>query len=190
MASSVDRSRAGRGAYYAELHCISNFTFLRGASHPEELVERAAELGYSAIAITDECSFSGIVRAHVAAREKKLKLIVGNEFKLDDGLGFVLLAVDRKSYGKLSHLITVGRRNAEKGKYHLSRSLLEQHLPTGCLALWLPRYENNRPLVDELNWLSRCFPQTTWIAVERSRDSGEKQKLSDSPYPVACFHVR
>ncbi len=176
--SGVDDSGVSNsGAYYAELHCISNFTFLRGASHPEELVERATGLGYSAIAITDECSFSGIVRAHVAARKKNLKLIVGNEFKLDDGLRFVLLAVDRKSYGKLSHLITVGRRSAEKGEYHLSRSLLEQHLPAGCLALWLPRYENNRPLVEQLKWLGRCFPHNTWIAVERSRDSGEKQKL-------------
>ena len=62
---------------YAELHCLTNFTFLRGASHPEELAERAAELGYSALAITDECSLAGVVRAHVAAKEHNLKLIIG-----------------------------------------------------------------------------------------------------------------
>ncbi|MFT4711953.1 MAG: error-prone DNA polymerase [Candidatus Azotimanducaceae bacterium] len=68
---------------YAELHCITNYSFLRGASHPEELVERAAALGYSAIAITDECSMSGVVKAHVAAKDCNLKLIVGSEFFLD-----------------------------------------------------------------------------------------------------------
>ncbi|HEX3137733.1 MAG TPA: PHP domain-containing protein, partial [Casimicrobiaceae bacterium] len=91
---------------YAELHCISNFTFLRGASRPEELVERAAQLGYAALAITDECSLAGIVRAHIAAKEYQLKLLVGAEFRLADGLKLVLLATDRESYGDLSQLIT------------------------------------------------------------------------------------
>src|SRR4249919_3042266 len=68
---------------YAELHCLTNFTFLRGASHPEELVERAARLGYSALAVTDECSLAGVVRAHVAAKEHGIKLIVGAELALD-----------------------------------------------------------------------------------------------------------
>ena len=63
---------------YAELHCLSNYSFLRGASNPEELVERAAELGYQALAITDECSVAGVVRAHVAARDVGLKLIIGS----------------------------------------------------------------------------------------------------------------
>jgi error-prone DNA polymerase len=106
---------------YAELHCLSNFSFLRGASRPEELVERAAQLGYSALAITDECSVAGVVRAHVAARERGLKLIVGAEFRLDDGLRCVLLARDRAGYGLLCRLITRGRRNAQKGQYRLSR---------------------------------------------------------------------
>ena len=79
---------------YAELHCLSNFSFLRVASHPEELVQRAAELGYSALAITDECSVSGVVRAHVAAKKTKLRLIVGSEITLADGLKLVLLVKD------------------------------------------------------------------------------------------------
>ncbi|HEV8644582.1 MAG TPA: PHP domain-containing protein, partial [Burkholderiales bacterium] len=70
---------------YAELHCLSNFTFLRGASHSEELVERAAQLGYQALAITDECSLAGVVRAHVAAKEHGLQLIIGTEIRLGDG---------------------------------------------------------------------------------------------------------
>ena len=80
---------------YAELHCLSNFSFLRGASHPEELVERAVERGYAALAITDECSVAGVVRAHMAAREHALPLIVGSEFRLEDGLQLVMLATSR-----------------------------------------------------------------------------------------------
>jgi error-prone DNA polymerase len=67
---------------YAELYCISNFSFLRGASHPEELVRQAAELGYRALALTDECSLAGAVRAFLAAREARLPLILGSEFRL------------------------------------------------------------------------------------------------------------
>ncbi|MFW2405569.1 MAG: PHP domain-containing protein, partial [Gammaproteobacteria bacterium] len=90
---------------YAELHCVSNFTFQRGASHPEELVERAAALGYRALALTDECSVAGIVRAHVAARDHDVRLIVGSEFCLVDGLRFVLLAANRRGYAQLCALI-------------------------------------------------------------------------------------
>ena len=104
---------------YAELHCLSNFSFLRGASHPEELVERAQALGYTALAVTDECSFSGVVRAHVAAKNAGLPLVIGTEVTLVDGLKLVLLATDRASYGNLSQLITRGRRNAVKGSYAL-----------------------------------------------------------------------
>src|SRR3954463_14618024 len=93
---------------YAELHCLSNFSFLRGASHPEELVERAHALGYGALAITDQCSVAGVVRAHGAAKDCKLPLVIGSEFTLADGLQVVLLATDRDSYGNLCQLITRG----------------------------------------------------------------------------------
>ncbi|NJD06761.1 MAG: PHP domain-containing protein, partial [Methylococcaceae bacterium] len=89
---------------FAELHCLSNFSFLRGASHPEELVEQAARLGYRALALTDECSLAGIVRAHQAAKQHGIALIVGGEFRLDDGLKFLLLAPNRQAYGQLSRL--------------------------------------------------------------------------------------
>ena len=111
---------------YAELHCLSNFSFLRGASQPGELVERAAQLGYAALALTDECSVAGVVRAHVAARDHGLKLIVGAEFRLDDGLRCVLLARDRRGYGQLCRLITRGRRAAAKGGYRLCRRDFEE----------------------------------------------------------------
>src|SRR5580693_10354186 len=97
---------------YAELHALSNFSFLRGASHPAELLERAAELGYQALAVTDECSLAGIVRAHIAARASPCRLLVGTEVQLADGPKLVLLAADRQGYTTLCRLITRGRRAA------------------------------------------------------------------------------
>jgi len=127
---------------YAELHCLSNFTFLRGASHPEELVARAAEQGYGALVLSDECSLAGVVRGHLAAKAAGLKFIVGSEVVLADGLKLVLLACNRAGYGNLSALITLGRRRAGKGSYHLVRGDLESLAPSGavpdCLALWVP----------------------------------------------------
>ena len=110
---------------YAELHCISNFSFLRGASHPEELVEQAYKLGYTALAITDECSFAGVVRAHVAAKKLGLHLIIGTEIHLADGPRLVLLAQNQAAYSEISQLITIGRRRCEKGSYRLLRADLE-----------------------------------------------------------------
>ncbi len=122
---------------YAELHCVSSFTFLRGASQPEELIERAHALGYTALALTDECSVAGVVRAHLRARELGFKCIVGSEFRLQDGLRLVLLAPDRAAYGDLCELITQGRRAAQKGRYRLTRADVAR-LASRCLALWLP----------------------------------------------------
>ena len=107
---------------YAELHCLSNFSFLRGASHPEELVERAQAQGYTALALTDECSVAGVVRGHLAAKEAALHFVIGSEFTLADGLKLALYATDRASYGDLAQLITRGRRNAAKGSYALTRA--------------------------------------------------------------------
>jgi error-prone DNA polymerase len=100
---------------YAELHALSNFTFLRGASHPEELVQRAAELGYSALALTDECSVAGVVRAHQAAKRTALQFIVGSEFRLGDGLRLSLLATDRSLRPALPPITAVG---APRRKQH------------------------------------------------------------------------
>lgn len=122
---------------YAELHCISSHTFLRGASQPEQLVARAAALGYRALAITDECSLGGVVRAHSAARERGLRLIIGSEVRLLDGPRLLLLAADRDGYGDLCALISRGRRAADKGDYQLARRDVER-LGAGVLAVLLP----------------------------------------------------
>ena len=160
---------------YAELHCLSNFSFLRGASHPEELVERAHALGYSALAITDECSFSGVVRAHLAAKACGLRLVIGSELALADGMKLVLLAPDRESYGNLSQLITRGRRNAAKGNYTLTRADVAAQAG-GLLALWIPPLDADAPAAAR--WVAATFPGRAWIAVELAVRAGDRARLA------------
>ncbi|HET9340101.1 MAG TPA: error-prone DNA polymerase [Casimicrobiaceae bacterium] len=176
---------------YAELHCLSNFSFLRGASHPEELCERAASLGYAALALTDECSLAGIVRAHLAAKDLGLALVVGSEFALDDGTRLVLYATDRATYGDLAQLITRGRRQATKGSYRLSRADVEALAPR-CLALWVPpdplgpeakqRSRTSAPaslparLADEACWIAATFGGHAWLAVELFARAGDEAR--------------
>jgi error-prone DNA polymerase len=159
---------------YAELHCLSNFTFLRGASHPEELVERAHALGYAALALTDECSLAGIVRAHVAAKECGLKLIVGSEIEFIEGPRVVLLATNRTGYGNLSTLITRGRRNALKGRYTLSLEDLRDGLPD-CLALLLT---NPLPALEHAQGIAARFPGRAWLALELFRAPDDAERLA------------
>ena len=150
---------------YAELHCRSNFSFLTGASHPGELVERAKALRYAALALTDECSLAGVVRAHVAARDSALPLLIGCEMRLalpsdvkskkEEGKEkkkgaeeehepappqprLVLLAQTRRGYGNLSHWITVARRRATKGSYLAHPGDIEGKVPNAPTLTGLP----------------------------------------------------
>ncbi|MGE5526450.1 MAG: PHP domain-containing protein, partial [Rhodospirillaceae bacterium] len=169
---------------YAELHCLSNFSFLRGASHPGELIERAYELGYSALAITDECSVAGVVRAYEAARACKeaakreipprpaLKLIIGSEITLEDGLKLVLLATDRASYGRLTSLITRGRMRTEKGAYRLTRDDLDD--VHGCIALLVAGERCTR---EDASFVRERFPGRAWIAAELLRGPNDRARL-------------
>jgi error-prone DNA polymerase len=160
---------------YAELHALSNFTFLRGASHPEELVETASALGYEALAITDECSMSGIVRAHAAAKEAGLKkLIIGSELRLRSGRKLVALAQNINGYAALCQLISNARRAAEKGSYELTRLDFENGLP-GCLVLWVP--DKDLTLDVEDHWIRETFRDRLWIAVELMADGRQREQL-------------
>jgi error-prone DNA polymerase len=168
-------SSAAAPPRYAELHCLSNFTFLRGASHPHELVERADALGYSALALTDECSVAGVVRAHMATKNRSLKLIVGAEFRLVCGMKLAALAIDRSGYGRLCRLITRARRAAAKGQYTLTRADLEAAAPAGCFILWLP---GPRIEAEEARWLAERFPGKLRIAVELLRNGEDGARLT------------
>ena len=190
---------------YAELHCLSNFSFLRGASHPEELVERAKALGYAALALTDECSVAGAVRAHLAAKEVGLKLVVGSEFALADGLKLALYATDRESYGDLAQLITRGRRNAKKGAYALTRDDVAA-LGSRCPALWFPsldlRADDDATARAQARWMADIFNGRGWIAAEVVARAGDRLRLErltalsrDSGLPLVAagdvhMHVR
>jgi error-prone DNA polymerase len=152
---------------YAELHALTNFSFLRGASQPEELVLQATRLRYSALAITDECSLAGVVRAHIAAKQYGLPLIIGAEFTCVDDLKLVALAKDRASYGALSRLISRARRSTVKGRYALKRDDFTNSLD-GCLIIWLPRSGSvSLPQhAQDGRWLRERFSGRVWIGVE------------------------
>jgi error-prone DNA polymerase len=159
---------------YAELHALSNFSFRRAASHPAELVRTAHELGYQALALTDECSMAGIVRAWEAAREHSLHLIVGSEFTTVDGLKLVLLAPDQAGYARICRLITRARRSADKGSYRLERGMLECELD-GVPAIWLP---GERPDEADAEWLRARFEGRLWIGAARVLAAGESTQMA------------
>ena len=183
---------------YAELHCRSNFSFLTGASHPAELVQRAQQLGYAALAITDECSLAGVVRAHVEAREHKLHLIIGSEMRLtlpsadpsaspQPHARLVVLAQTRRGYGNLSHWITVARRRAPKGAYLAYPGDLEGRVPSAptlaglpdCLALLVP--EASQPfeaLFARAMWLKSWFQDRAAIALALLQRADDEELLN------------
>ncbi len=158
---------------YAELHCLSNFSFLRGASHPEELIEQAAALGYCALALTDECSLAGVVRAHIAAKQHAIQLIIGSEFYLDDGLHIVLLAPDRTAYGRLSAFIALARSQAPKGEYRLQRTDLLHGVP-GCLALLVIQPDT---AAEAVAWFSHTFAGRAWLTTAVRYDGQDPARL-------------
>ncbi len=157
---------------YAELLCCSNFSFLRGASHAEELVARAKAMGYTALAITDECSMAGIARAHVAAKKHKLPLIVGSRFLVQAGGGptgdftLLLLATNLHGYGNLCELITRLRRSADKGTYRLRLGDVNPEILADCLAIAVPpRGATQEQCHATAHWLLGAFLGRCWLGV-------------------------
>ncbi len=159
---------------YAELHCLSNFSFQRGASSAIELFERAQQRGYTALAITDECTLAGIVRAWQAAKKTGLALVVGSEMQVEQGPKLVLLVENLAGYQALCRLITAARRRAPKGEYQLLREDFSGPLE-GLLALWLA---DGGADAGEGAWLRALFAQRLWIAVELHRGQGDIEKLA------------
>ncbi len=157
---------------YAELHCLSAFSFQRGASIADELFERAREQGYRALAITDECSLAGIVRAWQAAKKHEVALITGAEFQIENGPKVVLLCTDLSAYAALCQLITTCRRRAPKGQYQCLREDFDA-LPEGLLCLWPAR----TPSTEDARWLQARFPQRVWLAVELHREADDVERL-------------
>jgi error-prone DNA polymerase len=178
-AASPLRPRASTPAY-AELHCLSNFSFGRGASSAMELFERAKAQGYAALAITDECSLAGIVRAFEAAKETGLKLITGAEFISTCGrFKCVLLVENLAGYTALCELITRARRRSNKGEYRFELTDLEP-TPPGLLLLWLPQGLDENALIEQGRALAQQWPDRAWLGIELHRgpdDEARKQQL-------------
>lgn len=161
---------------YAELRCMSNFTFLRGASEAEELVSRAKQLGYSALAITDECSMAGVVRAHVAAKQAGLPLLLGAQFVVQPHIAteatftLVLLAQNLDGYGNLCQFITKLRRASEKGTYQLTLGNIAGSELQNCLALLCPERSSTDEQLEACGrWTLANFTGRCWIGVDLVR---------------------
>jgi error-prone DNA polymerase len=161
---------------YAELRCRTNFSFLEGASHADELVTRAAELGYHALAITDRNSLAGVVRAHVAAKAAGLPLLVGAELTPIDAPTIVVWATDRASYGRLCRLLTIGRRRAEKGSCVLRFADLAVHAE-GLVAGLVPKasFEDSAAL----GLFHEAFGDRAYLLAELHRDGADRARLAE-----------
>ncbi|MEZ8823414.1 error-prone DNA polymerase [Vibrio amylolyticus] len=172
---------------YAELFCQSNFSFLTGASHAEELVVQADFLRYQAIAITDECSVAGVVRAHTAIKDHQLAIqqIIGSMFWLNADCQLVLLCPSREAYAELCRIITNARRRANKGEYQLSEwdIMSVQH----CLILWLPCHRKTDHHWG--NWLSQHHSHRLWLGLQRHLKSNDKEYIAHCETLATEFHL-
>lgn len=160
---------------YAHFNTTTNFTFLTGASHPPEYIYRAAELEYDALAITDECSLAGIVKAFVAAQELNFKLIIGSRFKLSNGMQLIAIAPTRVAYAELSGFITLARRRATKGEYEAHFEDLRFRLQN-CLIIWIGYSGSDSVNPDDIvTQLYNAFKQRLWIGINHQLHSGEQE---------------
>ncbi|WP_439587759.1 error-prone DNA polymerase [Hydrogenophaga sp.] len=166
---------------YAELRCLSNFSFLRGASHPEELVERAKELGYSALAMVDECSLAGVVRAHVAAKKHKLPLLIGSQFQVhcDAPFTLIVIACHLDGYGNLCEFITRLRRaSPKKGTYRLTIDDIDADALADCVVIAVPDLACDQDQMDTIaRWLLWHFRGRCWLGVEQLCQFDDEMRL-------------
>ena len=185
------------GLRYAELVCCTNFTFQRGASHTFELVQRAKEVGYLALAIADECSMAGIVRAHEAAKAVDLKLIIGSQFRFPEGDRLVLLATDHDGYSQISALITQGRRASSKGSYKLGRADFVR--TDRCIGIWLAGPALNRidaewfaslPLAHTALGFTHDLAQDSKSRLQQLESLGRELRLPVVAAGDVHYHVR
>mgnify|MGYP003582612031 CR=1 FL=1 len=191
---------------YAELDCLSNFSFLKGASHPEELVQRAAQLGYQALALADECSLAGVVRAHVEAKKHDIKLIIGSRFTLAPELPMahpieiIALACNQNGYGNLSELITLARtRGSKKGSYRLSLDDIQHpdarypHLTSlpDCLIILKPAYGiDSHDLHPQIESLLEVFAGRLWLGLSLHYLHGDARHLATLQAAATAYDIK
>ena len=166
---------------YAELGVTTNFSFLRGGSHPEELVEQACKLGLDAMGIADRNSMAGIVRAHVEAKKRNFRLVIGVRLVLQCGFEVLAFPTDRDAYGRVTKLLTIGNRRAAKGECHLHFDDLPI-LGTGQLFIIMPPYEPGPEFMDQLDNFTNLFPNCTYVAISpyyRGEDHARFEELAN-----------
>jgi error-prone DNA polymerase len=173
MASFPEPALRGRTPRYAELQVTTNFSFLRGASHPDELVLTAAALGHCAIAITDRNSFAGVVRAHHAAKEVGIRLVVGCRLDLSDRTSLLAYPTDRAAYGRLTRLLTLGKRRAPKGECHLDYADVLAH-GEGQIIVVLP---SETETADFAARVAVDFAGRAYLAVHHLYRGGDARRL-------------
>ncbi len=163
---------------YVELHVTSNFTFLRGASHPEELVQQAAKLGHCAATITDCNTLAGVVRAHLAAKEVGIPLVVGCRLALQSSHSVLVYPTNRAAYSRLCRLLTLGKRRATKGQCELTlHDLIEHH--EGLLAIVVPPAVLDEDFIEIVRGLGRVFDDDRlWIASSCLYGSDDRERLA------------
>lgn len=171
---------------YAELQVTTNFSFLRGASHPAELALQAAALGHRAIAVTDRNSLAGVVRAHVAAKEAGIGFITGARLDLSDGASLLAYPVDRAAYGWLSQLITVGRRRAPKGECILYR---EDVLAYGDGLIFFALPDEGEGLAEQVGDLRTAFPDAVYLAAHHRYRGDDRRRLARQAHLAERFGV-
>ncbi len=177
---SAVAATAGAVPEYFELRCLTNFSFLRGASRPEELVARAKQLGYRGLAITDECTMAGIVRAHVAAKEHGLPLLVGSQFlvRCDAPFTLVVLACSLEGYGNLCEFITKLRRAAPKGTYELTLDNIDPDELRECVVIASPERSSTSAQIETIaRWLLANFTGRCWLGVDLLRTLDDEMWL-------------
>jgi error-prone DNA polymerase len=201
---------------YVELQTLSHYSFLRGASAPEDLIQRAVQLNYQGIALTDECSLSGIVKAHVEAKKQGIHLIVGSQMLFTPEhvmppFNLILLAMNKNGYGNLSELITIGRTRAEKGHYLLrpddiarpDEALAHLRGMPDCQIILSPAYAIDlESLSQQAAWLAQTCPGRSSIGLSlhhRASDELHKKNIMTVArrygLPVVatgdvCMHLR
>ncbi|MDB5280595.1 MAG: error-prone polymerase [Ferruginibacter sp.] len=179
---------------YTELQVTSNFSFLRGASHPEEMVEQAAALGYTAIAITDRNSFAGIVRAHAAAKKNGIRIIVGCRLDLLDGVSLLAYPTTKKAYAQLCNLLTLGNRRAEKGDCHLYKKDVYEYADDIKFILLPPEqlnevFEFEEAFKNIVQEYKQAFGENLYLAATRRYQGDDSKYLFRMAQLATQFRV-
>ena len=186
---------------YAELHALSNFSFQRGASHAEELVERAKALGYTAIAITDECSVAGVVRAHGEAKKQGLQLLPGAGFWVTADCAFrlVVLPHNISGWGNLCEFITAARQAGdaiEKGSYRVALGETDFSLLADCEVIVCPLLSPDQDAINteatraHADWARGLFGSQCWLAVELLQGLDDALRLQQLQAVALCTGIR